>query len=142
MSKLSSKQAAFVREYLKDGNATAAARRAGYSDPNYGRQLMAKPNVAAYLAKLNKKAESSAVMSKQEVLERWTSMARGEGTIPRSTPTGIHELPPDWSDRHRALQDLAKYHNLSVEKRVISFEKHPDDMTAAEVLEALSALSE
>lgn len=39
------KQAAFVNEYLIDKNATAAAERAGYSDPNYGRQLVAKPNV-------------------------------------------------------------------------------------------------
>ena len=44
--KLSAKVKGFIAEYLKDNNATAAAARAGYSDPNYGRQLIANPNVA------------------------------------------------------------------------------------------------
>jgi len=45
MSYLTSKQARFVEEYLVDLNATQAAARAGYSDPNYGRQLITKSNV-------------------------------------------------------------------------------------------------
>ena len=43
---LTPKQAAFVDEYLIDLNATAAAKRAGYKDPNIGRQLITKNNVA------------------------------------------------------------------------------------------------
>lgn len=37
--KLSPKVKRFIAEYLKDNNATAA-ERAGYSDPNYGRQIL------------------------------------------------------------------------------------------------------
>ena len=44
-SGLSPQQSLFVAEYLIDQNATAAAERAGYSDPNYGRQLLTNPNV-------------------------------------------------------------------------------------------------
>lgn len=44
--KLPAKQQAFVREYLIDLNATAAAARAGYKDGAYGRQLLTLPNVA------------------------------------------------------------------------------------------------
>ncbi|HGH3375783.1 TPA: terminase small subunit [Enterobacter ludwigii] len=44
--KLNAKVKRFIAEYLKDNNATAAAARAGYSDPNYGRQLITNPNVA------------------------------------------------------------------------------------------------
>ena len=47
MAKLTPKQERFVAEYLVDLNATAAARRAGYSDPSYGRQVITKPHVAA-----------------------------------------------------------------------------------------------
>ena len=50
MNKLTVKQERFVAEYLCDLNATAAARRAGYSDPNIGRQLITKNNVAAAIA--------------------------------------------------------------------------------------------
>lgn len=143
MSKLTSRQAAFCRHYIQGKSGAEAARLAGYK--NAGRQayqLLEKTHIKEHLAELQSQADSESIMSAREVLERYTDIARGEGLIPRSTPTGIHELPPDWSDRLKALQELAKYHNLSVEKRIISFEKHPDDMTATEVLEALSALSE
>jgi phage terminase small subunit len=43
-------QKRFVDEYLIDLNATAAAQRAGYSDPNWGRALLTKPNVADKIA--------------------------------------------------------------------------------------------
>ena len=53
-SKLSPKVKRFIAEYLKDQNATAAAERAGYSDPNYGRQLITNPNVAQAIAQQQK----------------------------------------------------------------------------------------
>ncbi len=51
---LTAQQRIFVAEYLKDNNATAAAARAGYSDPNYGRQLITNPNVARAIAQQQK----------------------------------------------------------------------------------------
>lgn len=45
------KQQRFVEEYLIDLNATAAAQRAGYKDPNKGRQLVTKSNVAEAIQK-------------------------------------------------------------------------------------------
>uniref|UniRef100_UPI001482B48E terminase small subunit n=2 Tax=Enterobacteriaceae TaxID=543 RepID=UPI001482B48E len=51
---LTAQQRLFVAEYLKDNNATAAAARAGYSDPNYGRQLITNPNVAQAIARQQK----------------------------------------------------------------------------------------
>src|SRR5262245_62131082 len=47
---LTPKQQRFVEEYLVDLNATAAARRAGYKDPNKGRQLVTKSNIAAAIS--------------------------------------------------------------------------------------------
>ena len=46
---LTEKQKRFVDEYLIDLNATAAARRAGYKDPNKGRQLVTKGNISKYI---------------------------------------------------------------------------------------------
>lgn len=52
MGKLTPKQEQFAREYLVDLNATQAAARAGYKDPNIGRQLITKNNVSAYIQEL------------------------------------------------------------------------------------------
>jgi phage terminase small subunit len=51
---LSAKQALFVEEYLVDGNATEAAKRAGYSDRSaaaIGAENLKKPAIAAAIAK-------------------------------------------------------------------------------------------
>ena len=59
------KQEAFVREYLIDLNATAAARRAGYSQKNadrIGPELLGKTCVAAAIDKaLGKRAERAEI---------------------------------------------------------------------------------
>lgn len=142
MAKLTSRQAAFCRHYFAGKSAAEAARLAGYK--NAGRQayqLLEKPHIQEHLAELQAGADSEAIMSAREVLERFTSIARGEGQIPRSTPAGIFELPPDWSDRHKALVELAKYHSLSVEKREVTLKKPPGEMTDAELVEALHELA-
>lgn len=142
--KLTSMQAAFCRHYTSGMTGAEAARAAGYAPKYADRQaskLQGMPHIQAEIKRLNALLEDEAIMTAREVLKRWTSIARGEGSIPRSTPTGIHELPPDWPDRLRALQELAKYHSLSAERRIISFEKPPSEMSDAELLEAMSALS-
>ena len=44
---LNAQQRIFVLAVLEGANSTEAARKAGYSDPNYGRQLITKGNVSA-----------------------------------------------------------------------------------------------
>lgn len=54
MAKLTPKQQAFIREYLVDLNATAAAKRAGYSEKTAyrtGADNLKKPQIAAALEK-------------------------------------------------------------------------------------------
>ena len=70
---LSLRKQRFIAEYLVDGNAAQAAVRAGYSY-KYGHKLMRDPNVRA---ELNLKAADA--MSPQEVLQRISGIARGEG---------------------------------------------------------------
>ncbi|HDT2128743.1 terminase small subunit [Enterobacter roggenkampii] len=73
--KLSAKVKRFIAEYLKDNNATAAAARAGYSDPNYGRQLITNPNVAQVIAQQQKAAIVRTLGSADEVLAQMWQLA-------------------------------------------------------------------
>ncbi|WP_395291412.1 terminase small subunit [Enterobacter roggenkampii] len=73
--KLSAKVKRFIAEYLKDNNATAAAARAGYSDPNYGRQLIANPNVAQAIAQQQKASIARTLGCADEVLEQMWQLA-------------------------------------------------------------------
>ena len=73
--KLSAKVKRFIAEYLKDNNATAAAARAGYSDPNYGRQLITNPNVAQAIAQQQKASIVRTLGSADEVLAQMWQLA-------------------------------------------------------------------
>ncbi|OGT55494.1 MAG: terminase [Gammaproteobacteria bacterium RIFCSPHIGHO2_12_FULL_63_22] len=67
------KQEAFVREYLIDLNATAAARRAGYSQKNadrIGPELLGKTCVAAAIEKALAKRAERAEIDAAYVLKR------------------------------------------------------------------------
>ena len=72
---LSAKVRRFIAEYLKDNNATAAASRAGYSDPNYGRQLITNPNVAQAIAQQQKASIARTLGSADEVLAQMWQLA-------------------------------------------------------------------
>lgn len=74
-AKISPKVKRFIAEYLKDNNATAAAERAGYSDPNYGRQLLTNPNVAQAIAQQQKASIVRTLGSADEVLEQMWKLA-------------------------------------------------------------------
>lgn len=74
-SKLSPKITRFIAEYLKDQNATGAAARAGYSDPNYGRQLITNPNVAQAIAQQQKASIARTLADADEVLAQMWQLA-------------------------------------------------------------------
>jgi len=68
---LTPKQAAFCREYLIDLNATAAAKRAGYSQATahvQGPRLLANVGVAARIAELQKAAAQRNEVTLDEVI--------------------------------------------------------------------------
>lgn len=74
-SELSPKIKRFIAEYLIDHNASAAAERAGYSDPNYGRQLITNPNVAQAIAQQQKASIVRTLGSADEVLAQMWQLA-------------------------------------------------------------------
>lgn len=67
-SKLTERQKRFVSEYLIDLNATKAAERAGYKDPNIGRQLITKNNVSAAIHKAMQAREQRTEITQDAVI--------------------------------------------------------------------------
>lgn len=79
--KLTPKQKAFADEYLKCGNATEAAKKAGYSEKTakeIGAQNLSKLNILAYIEERQKQIDNSRIADVKEVLEFYSSVLRGE----------------------------------------------------------------
>ena len=73
--RLTPKQAAFCIEFLKDLNASAAARRAGYSAKSAGRQcidLLRKPHIAARVQQLQAERTERTQVDADWVMRRLT----------------------------------------------------------------------
>jgi len=73
MPKLSPKHAAFVREYLKDSNATQAVIRAGYSENGarvQGSRLLAHATIRAELLKQHLKAAAKTEVTVEWILQK------------------------------------------------------------------------
>lgn len=68
MARLTDKQKRFVEEYLVDLNATQAAARAGYKDPNIGRQLISKNNVSEAIEKAKSERSERTEITQDMVL--------------------------------------------------------------------------
>ena len=80
---LTPKQKAFADEYLRCGNATEAARKAGYSAKTaevIGCENLKKPNISEYIGERLKKIEEDRIASADEVLRFYSSVMRGEVT--------------------------------------------------------------
>lgn len=73
--KLTPKQERFVAEYLVDLNATAAAKRAGYKDPNIGRQIITKNNVSAAIEAAMQLREQRTEITQDRVLREAAKLA-------------------------------------------------------------------
>lgn len=72
------KQAAFVREYLIDLNASAAARRAGYSVRTadaIGRENLGKPTIAAAISEAQQKRADRTEVTADRVLKELARIA-------------------------------------------------------------------
>lgn len=78
---LTPKQQAFADYYIECGNATEAAKRAGYSENNVGEnaaKTLKSPNVSAYIAERMEEQARKRVADANEVIEFYTAVMRGE----------------------------------------------------------------
>ena len=114
--------------YVAQGcqNALKATRAAGYAESGAARRsnlLMKHPEIKAKIDKLKKKAEDKAILSANETLAKLTL----EATNMKSPPFA----------RIKALELLAKYHGLLIERQEIGkpgeFDKLSDEQVEAEI---------
>ncbi len=81
MDKLTPKQKAFADNYIELGNATEAARRAGYSEKTarqIGTENLSKPSILEYIQDRTTPTEQKRIASGDEVLQFFTRVMDGK----------------------------------------------------------------
>ena len=126
--KLSLKQRAFADYYIELGNASEAARKAGYS-PNYvnanANKLLQNTAIKAYVDERLKQIEDDRIASAAEVMKFLTSVMRNEVTeevvVVEGKGEGIStakrvkkDIPA--KDRNKAAELLGKRYGMFTEK--------------------------
>lgn len=77
--KLTARQQKFVHAYIASGNASDAARRAGYGKPGQeGYRLLKNAQVARAIAQVTAAGASAKIADAQERKEFWTAVMRGD----------------------------------------------------------------
>lgn len=79
--KLTKKQKDFCEYYLQTGNATEAARKAGYSQnsaKSIGQQNLTKLAISEYIASRREEMDKRLIADTDEVLKFYSSVMRGE----------------------------------------------------------------
>ena len=78
---LTPKQKAFADYFIETGNATEAARRAGYSKKtaySIGDENLKKPVISAYIKTRMAEIDAGRIATADEVMKFYTSVMRGE----------------------------------------------------------------
>lgn len=106
---LSPKQKKFADYYIELGNASEAARRAGYSEKTaraIGAENLTKPAISSYIKERMDAQEAERVASADEVLRFYSSVMRGE-------VTDQFGLDPSLQDRIKAADSLMKRYSVA-----------------------------
>lgn len=112
MKKLSERQKAFCDYYIETGNATEAARRAGYKGNNLNRiasENLSKLDIKQYIDERLKEIEDKRIADGKEVLQYLTRVMRGE-------EKDQFGLEATLQDRTKAAELLGKRYRLFTEK--------------------------
>jgi phage terminase small subunit len=116
---LTPKQKAFSDYYIECGNASEAARRAGYSPKTaekIGSENLQKPEISAYIQERMAQQDASRVASADEVLRFYSSVMRGQ-------EKDAFGLDPSLADRLKAADSLMKRYAIGAEKQKGTLEK-------------------
>ena len=110
--KLTVKQQKFCDEYIRSGNATEAALKAGYRSRtaySIGNENLKKPELKKYIEEKIKEIESAKLATAKETLEYLTSVMRGEQTETVVTAKGLYKnVEVSAKDRITAAKELLK----------------------------------
>ena len=117
--KLTPKQKAFADYYIECGNATEAARKAGYKDKwlnTNASKLLQNTTIATYIAERIGSQERSRVADANEVIEFYTAVMRGE-------VKDQFGLDASLSDRLKAGDSLMKRYAAAADKNKNTMDK-------------------
>ncbi|ABS23179.1 terminase small subunit [Bacillus cytotoxicus] len=125
--KLTPKQQAFCDYYIETGNATEAARKAGYKGRNLNRiasENLSKLVIQQYIEERMAEKDEERVASQDEILEFLTKVMRGEMTeqVPVGQGEGYFELQDKDTyvkDRVKAAELLGKRYMMWTEKKEV-----------------------
>ena len=110
------KQKRFCDYYIETGNATEAARLAGYKGSNHDRiasENLRKPEIKRYIGNKMAKKDAERIASQDEVLEYLTSVMRGKVEDFYRDEEGNKKLAGiRANDRNKAAEMLAKRYRL------------------------------
>lgn len=128
MAKLTVKQQKFADEYIISGNATEAAKKAGYakrSAQQIGAENLLKPVIKSYIDNRMEELKSEKVADQQEIAEFLTSVIRGEVTEPLAIADGDYAqkvvmVLPGVSARRQAAVDLGKRYGMWTDKQEVT----------------------
>ena len=116
MAELTPKQKAFADEYIKNGgNASDAARKAGYSKKyagNNAQKVLKNTNVSRYVSEKQsqiEKIKGTDIMSLAEIQQRRTVIARGEAK-------DSFGFTPEFSVQLKSMNDLEKALTIKEQK--------------------------
>ena len=113
------KQKAFADHYLESGNASEAARKAGYSKKtaySIGTENLQKPEICRYIKERMAAQDAARVASADEVLRFYTSVMRGEVSDQFGLEAALAE-------RLKAADALMKRHAAGDERNRSTLEK-------------------
>lgn len=116
--KLTAKQRLFADEYIKSGNATQSAIKAGYSDKYVATntdKLLKNTKLKAYISAKMAEIESHKIADAKEVLQYYTRVLRAEETEETLDVVkgGIIERKPSIKERTAAAKELMKRYPLN-----------------------------
>ncbi len=110
------KQRKFCDEYIKTGNATQAAIKAGYSKKTaykIGAENLRKPQIKKYIDSKLKDISNNAIATAEETLGILTKIVRGEHTEQVITAEGdVIDKHPDTNQIIRASSEILKRYPL------------------------------
>jgi len=116
-TRLTIKEAKFIDSYIATGNLSKAVKEAGYScgeDNEFagqiGQNVIAKSYIKQEIDNRMRKSEKKSIADRQEIMEFWSRMMRGE-------ILDQFDMPTTNADKLKAAQELAK-RNIDIEDRI------------------------
>ena len=128
---MNQRKRAFCEAYLISGNATDAAREAGYSSRSarsIGQRLLTFDDVREYLERRNQEISAANTAQMEEVRQFWTATMRDENTKP--------------ADRLKASELLAKTYGAFLERLKVDADVKTREVMASLTEEELRTLAQ